>query len=951
MKRFGKAAELILAAMSSIYFTFITDVYTLDTQFQRVFVFGFFLLMSELLIYLKRKYICAKPSKLSLGASIIISLILIVIFQNIFLPREKENYITLCAAGDGEIWLTDVKIDDESVPVTEVDVFQSINWEYNEFYDDYVYYPYDNTPENELQMRYWGREITINFAVNDWSGIVNAKDSSGEIIQIDLHNEKEGTFEYQSNGTGRYEIFERIFYNIGILIAMVFFMSSLLEVLKEKIRVSTSTIVLLSILSILFATVATFQSILTAIGDEPIQYIFQIKNEKNPDSAGAEVRIYEIKISGKLYDLNLLSDYGNIQDDGALLVYPYVQSVSFNIEANIFDTIEVNLLQHPWSGILYVSNGESEYSTDLYSETSQVITEKYKYEDINTYILNYAEKNQSELAVIWCLFVVIGLICFWVIHILLIKISIEKFSWWMIPLLCIPFFIALIVSVYAFLYLSPVMTVLIISLVSIYFVVRNRNVISTHLENIYVGIAVIYGISMMLILPIGHVPDEFAHEAKCYAMSEAYANTTGNRYAVWLPKETSETFAFFSKDIMYIDLKYSPIDVLSSYKAHATFGSNLIWTHSGNTLSLNEFAYFPATCIVAVAHLIPMSPTLIFQLGRLLNFMIASVLFYLAIKITPCYKRIFFMIALFPITIQQTAAVNQDWITNAVVFLFVAVTFRLAFTSSIINRKEYIGILALSSCLGMIKLAYFPVAFLVLLIPTKKFEGVYVLGASKGREISESGKSMLSLCRLSKNQKSWLFKLLIIVLAFGLAVLQALPSYLGAEQHLTDCNFFTLHMVIENPLKAIQMCWNTFNERATLDFCDGLLNGFGWSIKWTDGIKRSLIMMAALFLVLTNREETVELKTRHKTIILCAMFGMWGMVYMALLTGWTDANSPTIAGLQPRYFVPVILLMYILFHNRTFQNKSEKINCWFCGFAVIALTVGMKTLTCGYYQL
>ena len=110
-------------------------------------------------------------------------------------------------------------------------------------------------------------------------------------------------------------------------------------------------------------------------------------------------------------------------------------------------------------------------------------------------------------------------------------------------------------------------------------------------------------------------------------------------------------------------------------------------------------------------------------------------------------------------------------------------------------------------------------------------------------------------------------------------------------------------------------------------------------------------MMAALFLVLTNREETVELKTRHKTIILCAMFGMWGMVYMALLTGWTDANSPTIAGLQSRYFVPVILLMYILFHNRTFQNKSEKINCWFCGFAVIALTVGMKTLTCGYYQL
>lgn len=926
------------------------DVYTLDSQLQRVFVFGFFLLMSGLLVYVKRTYIQKKPSKISFGASVLISLVLLVIFQNTFLPREKENNISLYAVGDGEVWLTDVKIDGERVSVIDLDIFETANWEYNELYDDYVYYPYNNLPENELGITFLGESITINFAVNDWSGKVDIKSPDGELRQIDLHDEKEGAFEYQNNFIREYGIFERIFYNIGILIAVVFCMCTLLEALTEKTQVSIITIATLLIASTLFATLATFQSILMAISEEPIQYCFQVRNEKNPESSGAEVRIYEIKISGKLYDLYLLSDYGSVQEDGTLLIYPYIQNVSFNIEAHIFDTIEVTLLQHPYSGILYVSDGKNEDSTDLFSETAQVITKEYRCEDSNTYILNYVEENQSELGVMWLLFVLIGLICFGLIRVLLIKIGKETFSWWMIPLLCIPFFILSIVSIYGLLYLSPIVTVIIISLLSVYFVVRNRNAISTHLENIYVVIAVIYGISMLLILPIGHVPDEFAHEAKCYAMAEAYANTTGNRYAVWLPKETSETFAFFAKDVMYLDLKYTPVNVLTSYKTHATFGSNLVWTHSSNTLSLNEFAYFPATLIVAVAHFVPMSPTLIFQLGRLLNFMIASVLFYLAIKITPCYKRIFFMIALFPITIQQTAAVNQDWITNAVVFLFVAITFRFAFAISILHRKDYLKILALSCCLGMIKLAYFPVAFLVLLIPIEKFEGVYVLATSKERKIREAGKSVLSLGRLSKRQKSWLFKLLIIVLAFGLAVSQALPSYLHGEQHLADCNFFTLHMVIENPLKAIQICWNTFNERATLDFCDGLLNGFGWSIKWTTGVTRSLIMMAALFLVLTNQEDT-KLKSKHKAIILCAMLGMWGMVYMALLTGWTDANSPTIAGLQSRYFIPVILLMYILFHNRTFQNKSEKINCWFCGFAVVALTVGMKTLACGYYQM
>lgn len=946
-----RTAGVILAVMSSIYFTFIVDVYTLDTRFQKIFVLSFFVLMSGLLVYLKRKYVCSSITKLSLGASVIVSLILLTIFQNLFLPREKENYININATGDGEIWLTDVKIDGEPISIKDLNVLQSTNWEYNKNYDDYVYYPYVNQKENELNIKFLGETININFAVNDWSGTVDVEGTGGEIRQIDLHDEEEGTFEYQCSGVRQYHRSERIFFSVGIFIAINFCISTLFGVLEKRARVSPWKIAAFSVFAILFATIATFQSVLAVIGDVPIQYIFSIKNEKNPKSAGAEVRIYNIKVSGTKYDLTLLSDYGSIQEDGTLLIYPYNADVSFNIDTSIFDTVSVDLLQHPWSGIVNISNGVENDTVDLYSETSQTITREYKYENLNEYILNYVNANKLDLAVLWCLFAVISFACLGIIRTLLDKLSSGKFSWRMIPLLSIMLFILAIFSVYACLYISPIITVGIVTAVGIFLVVKIRNVISTHLENLYIIIAVIYGVSMILILPIGHVPDEFAHEAKCYAMSEGYANTTRDRYAVWLPKETSETFAFFSKDIMYIDLKYSPIDVLSSYKNSTNFDSDLVWTHSSNTLSLNEFAYFPATLVVAAAHFIPMSPTLIFQLGRLLNFIIAGILFYLAIKITPCFKRIFFMIALFPIAIQQTAAVNQDWITNAVIFLFVAIVFRMAFETSEINRADYIRILVLSACLGMVKLAYFPVAFLTFLIPTKKFGELHILTDSKGQSLSESRRNMTVSFQWNRSYRAWLFKLLIVVLAFGLAVLQAFPSYLSEEQHYADCNFFTLHMVLEYPLKALKICWNTFNERATLDFCDGLLNGFGWSIKWTTGIKRSLVMMAALFLVLTNQEKNVKLRVDHKAILLCAMLGMWGMVYMALLTGWTDANSPTIAGLQSRYFIPIILLMYILFHNHTFQNKSKKINCWFCGFALVALTVGLKTLTCGYYQL
>jgi len=403
---------------------------------------------------------------------------------------------------------------------------------------------------------------------------------------------------------------------------------------------------------------------------------------------------------------------------------------------------------------------------------------------------------------------------------------------------------------------------------------------------------------------------------------------------------------------MNLDLKYSPIDVLSSYKDPTHFNENRIATNASNTLSINELSYLPATLIIIVAHWVPLPATLVFQLGRLFNFIIAGILYYLAIKNTPCFKRIFFMIALFPITLQQSAAVNQDWLINAVIFLFTALTFQFAFSSPEVSKGDYIVMLILSGCIGMVKMVYFPILLLTFLIPTQKFQSVgTVFWVKEGHSSVSSISSARSNCSTGKNMSAWIFKLSVILLGFLLGALQALSIYMGAEQHLVDVNFFTLSMLLENPLKALLISWNTLNERATLDFCDGLLNGFGWSIKWTSGVARSLIMMAALFLVFTNREENISLKFWHKILIFGSMIGMWGMVYVSLLTSWTDAGSSTIDGLQPRYFIPVILLMYILFANPTFQNMSKRINGWFCAFAVIALTIGMWTLACGYYQL
>lgn len=718
--------------------------------------------------------------------------------------------------------------------------------------------------------------------------------------------------------------------------------------LKEKLRRVDVYDVICIILAVFFAFAATFQALLAIAGDTKVDYTFFVENVKNPEALGAEVRIHEIKITGTPYDLNQLSDYGLMQEDGTLVLSPYEQNVEFTIETGIFDTVTIELLKHPWSGILHVSNGEQEYSVDLYSDSSTVTTENYQCENTTKYILTTAGSHKKAIVFQFALFFLLGLIGFWLVHLFLARIEDHSFRWWMIPLICIDLFILGIFSVYGCLYISPVASVGIILLLTGYCLFRIRKVLSSYLENVYIVIALIYGISMLLILPIGHVPDEFAHEAKCYAMAEAYTNTQDEVY-VLLPKEANEALSFFSQNIMYIDLKYSPVDILSWYKNPVNFTGDQVVMDSRNTIPQNEFAYLPATLIVMLAHVIPTPAILIFQLGRLINFIIGTILFYFAIKNTPCFKRIFFMIALFPITIQQTAAINQDWITNAVVFLFAALSFQYALEKESITFTDYCKLLILSICLGLIKLAYFPIALLVLLIPNKSFGAILDFLEAKKKKNTFLAKIHSGI--LNRNRIAFTLKCFVILLGFVLAIAQGLPTYLSGEAHLTDCNVFTLHMVLEQPLRALKLCWNTFHLRGTLDFCDGLLNGFGWSIKWTSGITRSLVMMSALFLVLTNREEEHPFTWRQKPILLCSMLGMWGMTYAALLTGWTEASATSIAGLQSRYFIPIALLVYILFHNKTFQNQSKRINTWFTAFAVIALTVGMNTLACGYYRL
>ena len=81
VKSLLKAVSVILA---SFYLTFIVDVYTLNTTLKRIFVFGYFLLICVIFVYLKERFIKRRNSIGVIAASAAIVVVILAVFQSTF---------------------------------------------------------------------------------------------------------------------------------------------------------------------------------------------------------------------------------------------------------------------------------------------------------------------------------------------------------------------------------------------------------------------------------------------------------------------------------------------------------------------------------------------------------------------------------------------------------------------------------------------------------------------------------------------------------------------------------------------------------------------------------------------------------------------------------------------------------------------------------------------------
>ena len=366
--------------------------------------------------------------------------------------------------------------------------------------------------------------------------------------------------------------------------------------------------------------------------------------------------------------------------------------------------------------------------------------------------------------------------------------------------------------------------------------------------------------------------------------------------------------------------KYSSISYISELLKAPEY-NNLLEQKANydNTKYLSFLPYLPSGIVNFFGRLLNIPIYVVFLLSRLINYIISTILCYYAIKITPKFKKLFVIVSLFPICLQQAAGIDMDYLTNSVSFIFIALILKFVYEDIKIRKKEILILIGIGLALALCKFGYFFLLLLIILIPNKNF----------------------------KNKKvAILFKVLYLVIPI---VISYFCNFGSVSTLNNKSDYYTIEKVVKDPINSAIMVAKTLVKRFDLDLFRGLFDGFGWSTKYHYALILASIASIYIILIFVKDDDEGSIKLKDRIIMLVVFGIIFAMLYAISFTEWTPIGSSSIDGLQSRYFIPIVLLFYMAISNNLIKlNVKNKYRFYFILIGIVQL-LSITSIIIGFY--
>ena len=432
------------------------------------------------------------------------------------------------------------------------------------------------------------------------------------------------------------------------------------------------------------------------------------------------------------------------------------------------------------------------------------------------------------------------------------------------------------------------------------------------IENIFLMVAPLTCIFFLVTMPTFKNHDEYYHWLKAYEVSQGTLMTPQEDgvQGSMMPEGVSKVFP-----TDWTTLDYQTMKELLGVKLNEDNKGIL----NPETATVYSFVqYIPQATGIALARLVTDNVYLITYGGRIVNMIFALLVLYFAIKLMPFGKKLLLIPAMIPIAIEGFTSLSPDAMTISVAFFYIAYILHLVF-----GDKEQLGIkekailLISSIVIALCKIVYIPLVGLILIIPKEKFK-------NQGNK-----NKILNFCVIAG-----------IAVIINLIWLAISSRYLSTFRE-GDSKIQVL-LALQNPILYIQNVLYTFN----LNGSNYLLSLFGADLGWGELIKLYSIVPYAflgiyLFTAITDNELKDKFKRYQIVWISLVVLAIVGLIFTSLYVQWTTVGQTSIAGIQGRYFLPILPLVMLLLGSvvkvKSLYNE-EKVTK-FVGISILVLQI------------
>lgn len=448
----------------------------------------------------------------------------------------------------------------------------------------------------------------------------------------------------------------------------------------------------------------------------------------------------------------------------------------------------------------------------------------------------------------------------------------------------------------------------------------------------FLGIGTVFGLLLVFLVPPLSGFDSLSHFNTIVYYAEpdrqALVSAEDRIKMVTIDAETARAIAESGGILQRQEPVSGVYDVLWSADGHTADRAPV---DLGASAVYSAPAYTPQIAAVYAARLLHLPLLVQLWLACIAGLAAYLLLSFLALRILPFGKWALFIVALLPMGLFQAATLSADGLLNGLVFLFVAIVFRLAFGEGSAQkyRTPLLSLLVLTGLgIALSKPSYVVLALLPVLIPAVRF----------GRQ-----------------RLKWLFAGALA----GLMAVVALLWNLHVKDHaITMGELYRagfnisydeqLAHIIAQPVAFLGVIARTAFYNGA-DYIGQLVGVFSPQFDLLP--LPILVLLLAGFVVAawTDGRMFAKVQLWQRLVIAAVIAGILAVICVTFYLTYTPLYKPTIDGIQGRYFLPLLVLLLPLISWQRIAVRLPRQELVFAGIAVVGLVAASIRITSLYW--